>query len=233
MRISQHGVSRHRSAPSRALAWIFVIMAGFLAVAIWIDYSIRPVVSEVIEYQAKVFASRLINDAMMEELERAGLEYDNLVKISRDENGEVTSIEADMVQINRLKSRMGSSVVKKLEETDNREIFVPIGTILGNQFTSGRGPDIGIRIVPTGYAQTEIFNQFTSAGINQTHHQLMLNVSVQVVAILTGYSVKTDTQTSFCIAETVIVGDIPNGYASINGSATAFAPFEDKVAGIK
>ena len=204
----------------------FMIAAGLLALFIWLDVITRPVIKGVIEYQAKVFATRLINEAMEWQLDASGVSYSNLIAITRGTDGDVTSIEADMAQINRLKTQLSLAVVDRLENEKDREIQLPVGTMVGNQFTSGRGPVITIKIIPTGYVQSEIQNRLSAAGINQTLHQIMLKISVQIIAVMPGYNVKTETSTNFTIAETVIVGNIPQGYASIETGVATFSPIE-------
>ena len=204
----------------------FMVFAGMLALIIWLDVITRPVIKGVIEYHAKVFATRLLNEAMEQQLEVSEIGYGNLVAITRGANGDVMSIEADMAEINRLKTQLSLAVVDRLENEKDREIQLPVGTMIGNQFTSGRGPQVTIKIIPTGYVQSEIQNRLSSAGINQTLHQIMLNVSVQIIAVTPGYNIRTETSTNFPIAETVIVGRIPQGYASIETGVATFAPIQ-------
>lgn len=218
------GQTKPRRRKNGFLRFLFFIIILALAFAVWVDFSMRPAIENIVAYQAKVLATKLINEAMIGQMERTDIRYDELVRVTRGENGEITSIEADMVQINRLKSLMSDSIIRNLEKSDKREISIPLGTIIGNQFTSGRGPMIVIRIVPTGYVQSEILNDFSSAGINQTLHQIILRVNVQMTAVLPGYSIPTETETNFCIAETVIIGEIPQGYAVIGGEKPTFAP---------
>jgi sporulation protein YunB len=195
-------------------------LATALALFLLLDFSMRPAVESVVGYQAQVFAAKLINEAM---LKAAAADYGELVRLSRGENGAATSIEANMQAINRLKYEVSSSVIEELEKAENHELALPLGTIIGNQFTSGRGPLIDIKVLPAGYVNTDVYNSFTSAGINQTLHRIMLRVSVGMAAVLPGYSVETETESSFCIAETVIIGEIPQGYAVIDGSQPMFS----------
>lgn len=223
MRIpSQRGPRRKR----RGFGFVFIFTAMVVAVSVYISVSIRPAVEEIVAHQAKVFSTRLINSAMLEELESESFSYDSFVTVTRGENGDIESLEADMLQINRLKSKLAGSIAQKLESHGNEVVSLPAGTIIGNEFTSGRGPLVEIHMLPTGYVQTEIYNKFEAAGINQTQHQIMLGVTVQMTAILPGYHVRTEAQTNFCIAETVIVGKIPQAYASIGEAAAAFAPIK-------
>lgn len=214
-RFRQSGRPRRRGG-----AVLIVIIACVAVLVLWIDAAARPVIESMAAYQAKVFATRIINNAMLAQMESAGINYSELVKITRGNDQEVMSIETDMAAMNRLKTHMSDAVIAQLGKNENRKISVPLGTIIGNQFTSGRGPLVEIKILPVGYVQSEIYNEFTSAGINQTLHQIMLRVTVQIAAILPGYHVKTDTVTNFCLTETVIVGKIPQGFAVVGNTAT-------------
>lgn len=227
MRITAHPKPRRKKNKISALLFLTLVS---LALIVWLDYATRPAIESIIAYQVRVFATKLVNEAMIDEMDREDISYDKLVKLTRNNAGDVTSIEADMAQINRIKSGMGKKIIGRLESGSAHEIFIPLGTVIGNQLTSGRGPDIGIKVTPTGYVQSEIFNRFSSAGINQTQHQIMLSVNVQMIAVLPGYRVKTETETNFCIAETIIVGDIPDGYAAIGGFATTFSPVAPNIA---
>lgn len=208
-----------RAATGRSQVGVVLLFvaAVLLGAMLFLHARLRPVIESVATYQAKVYAAKTINAAMLAQLETADVDYDGLVQVTQNKDGMVTSIQSDMVKINRLKSYVSRSVAADLESRKEESVFVPLGTLLGNEWTSGRGPKIEIRILPTGYVQSEIYNQFTSAGINQTHHEVMLRVTVQMIAILPGYSVKTETSSNFCIGETVIVGTIPEAFTQIEG----------------
>ncbi len=214
MRISAKQRKRVKKRSFNAL--LFFAAVG-LALFVWADFSMRPAVERILEYETQVFASRLINEAILSQADE-GDDYGELVRVTRNQDGEATSLEADMAAVNRYKYNVTTSVLSELEKRENQEILLPIGTVIGNQFTSGRGPNVAIKVIPAGYVQTDVFNSFTAAGINQTLHRIMMRVNVSMTAVLPGYSVNTETETSFCIAETVIVGEIPEGYAAIDGT---------------
>lgn len=198
----------------RIIPLLTAIAVMLLAVAV-ADLRIRPVVESMIAYQAKAFAYQAVNTAILAELTGDQVEYGDIVKLTRSENSGIKSIETDMRAVNLLKARLSAQVAQQLEQQENQRLYVPIGTLLGNQFTSGRGPSVEIQVIPRGYVQSEIYNEFSSAGINQTLHQVMLKSTVQMVALLPGYAVSTQVETSFCLAETVIVGEIPEGFISL------------------
>lgn len=213
-----------RPGKHSALRGLLAVLAACALLAALIDWQIRPVIESMAAYQVKVFAFKIVNDAVMEELSGDKADYADFIELSRRGDGEVTSIRTDMMAINLLKARMSRRIAAELEKKDNHSLFVPVGTLLGNQLTSGRGPLMEIKILPTGYVQSEITHRFTSAGINQTLHQLMLNTNIHITAIIPGYSVRTETSTNFCIAETIIVGQIPDSFAQLElGNAPVFS----------
>jgi len=205
---------------------LLAVMLVFAALILFLDARLRPTVANMATYQAKVFAVRSVNQAMLNELDTSQVTYDDLVYISQNKDGMVTSLQSDMVKINRLREHMAQSIMDDLDHWRQQTIRVPIGTLLGNEWLSGRGPRVEIKVIPTGYVQSEVYNQFASAGINQTHHQVILQTTVQMMVILPGYSLPAETSSNICIAETVIVGTIPEAFTQINGDN---APLISKV----
>ena len=66
-----------------------------------------------------------------------------------------------------------------------------------------------------GTVQAEFDSQLTSAGVNQTLHRIWLEVSVPMDLLLPGGEVETALHTRLCVAETVIVGQVPDTYLQL------------------
>lgn len=194
---------------------IAVVVLALLCGLLFSDWKIRPIIHTMAEYQAKIYATQFINDAVYEELAREDVGYGQLVTLTQNDQKQVTSIQTDMVKINHIKTNVTTAALQHLTNMSITEISIPIGTLLGGQILSGRGPNVPFRIIPAGYAQSELENQFLSAGINQTVHKIMLHISINITAVLPGYSISTTVNTNFCIAETVIVGTVPDAYTKI------------------
>lgn len=211
---------------ARREPWIRVglLFALLLGSMLWMDLQLRPVVQVYSAYQAKVYATRLINDAIYGELATADIRYDNLTIITHDANGTVTSIQTDMVGLNRLRGRATDAVLRNLRQMDQQTISIPMGTLSGFQIFTGRGPTVQMKVQPAGTLQTRIENRFDSAGINQTRHQIMLVMDMTVSAVIPGYTVSTEVETNFCLAETVIVGTVPDSYTQVEDSSRDVIP---------
>ncbi|MCL2068871.1 MAG: sporulation protein YunB [Oscillospiraceae bacterium] len=189
-----------------------------IGIALWsFDASMRPAVESMSVHQARIFAARAVNEAMAQELSAQDVSYGEIITVTQNQNGEVSAIRTNMAEIARLQTRLTSRVLDELVSREQGRVLIPLGTLMGEQLLSGRGPLITIRLVPVGSMQTRISNEFISAGINQTLHRIMLEAEMQVQTIFPGYVITTDTLTRFTVAETVIVGNVPEGYTVITG----------------
>ena len=56
---------------------------------------------------------------------------------------------------------------------------------------------------------------FTSAGINQTLHQIMLDVEVEITLLIPGGKTETRVDAAVCVAETLLMGQVPDTYLGL------------------
>jgi len=194
-----------------------IVITAVLLLVVLIDMKMRPSVETMTAYQARLYAIQTINDAVAKELDAEKVTYDSMVKLSTSADGMVTAVETDMLALNRLKVGITNSVAQELKKLETADLKVPMGTLFGGQMFTGRGPLMGFRILHVGYVQSEIINQFDSAGINQTRHQIMLRISININALIPGYSADTEVTTNMCIAETIIVGTVPDAFTKVTG----------------
>ena len=67
-------------------------------------------------------------------------------------------------------------------------------------------------------AQVEVENNFSSEGINQTKHEIILNVKTNVTVIIPTGNILAEITTQIPVADTIIVGKVPNTYTNIEGT---------------
>ena len=82
----------------------------------------------------------------------------------------------------------------------------------GSPLLAGRGPELKIRMQSVGSCSAHFENRFDQAGINQTTHRILLCVDVSMSILLPGFRTGTEVSNSFSVAETVIVGAVPESY---------------------
>jgi len=174
---------------------------------------LQPIVIQMAEYSVGDEVTELVNEAIAEKVLDESLNYKNLVTLETDSEGNISALRTNMAEINLLKSEITAYVIDSLSKHMTSVIKIPIGNVLGGPILSGRGPCIPVKIVSVTNISAEFSNEFLSAGINQTRHQIILSITVDTEALIPGKTIIDTVTTSMVVAETVIVGAVPNTYA--------------------
>lgn len=196
----------------RLIALLLLILSAFCL----IDGKIRPVIRSIAESQARNMTMQAVNDAVLETLGKEGVQYGDLVSIHKEESGRITSIETNVVKANSLQAQIGNGIARRIAQARSYEISIPIGSLSGSELLLGRGPCLKLKMTLEASTILQIRNQFTAAGVNQTHHQVMLDIQTHVLFITPDSYEPAEVKTSVCIAETVIVGEAPQVYAGVS-----------------
>ena len=135
-----------------------------------------------------------------------------MISLEKDNDGKVTAVHSNMAAFNRLQAQILDIILAKIDQVSAKELSIPIGTLTGSALLAGRGPRISVRMESVGSSTARFANKFQSAGINQTKHQIVLEVDVSVAILLPGFTTATKVSTDVTVAETVIVGSVPETY---------------------
>lgn len=207
----------HNSYPRRygyrKAAVIFIFIFVFV---LFLDHQLRPIYESVATNQAKAQSVALINSAVAEELQKNTVSYTDLVTVERNNSGEILAITTNMVKMNELKAVIMKDVQEQLGDDAHANVGVPLGTLLGNDFIHGVGPKIPLRVSLNGNINADFKSSFESAGINQTKHQIYLNIHTSVYSFIPGFNTTTEVETNIPVAETIIVGQVPQVFANVN-----------------
>lgn len=190
-----------------------LLLAGVLL----IRFRYEPALSELAVTQVQNVTANLINEAVDEELEKGKLRYDSLIFLDKAPDGRVTAMTTDMYEINCLKSEILNLLSDKMQEVSEEELSIPVGSIVLPLFLSGQGPRIPIRYVAIRSSDASFQNEFSQAGINQTLHQIRLFVNISVTVMLPTGTMDVTVSTDMAVAQTVIVGEVPQTVISMTG----------------
>jgi sporulation protein YunB len=163
MRIRKEQKSKKRRLRLKCLLLAAVLIAALLGT----DAQLRPAIAAAAGSQANLYATQAIQEAVFQEMEGLELEYGDLVRLTYSDQGSVTSLQTDMLAMSRLQSAVTTSVIESILRFSSQQVTLPAGSLTGNPFFSGRGPEVEIRLIPAGFVQTQMKNVFESAGINQ------------------------------------------------------------------
>ena len=147
----------------------------------------------------------------------AKYKYDDLCSITKDTNGNITMISANIIPINEIISDIAVKIQEELNKTENGTFGIKMGSMTGSRLFSGRGPTIEIKMTTIGNLDTDLKSEFTSAGINQTLHKIYLQVECQVAVLTPFHTIEETIKNQVLLEEVVIVGTTPNTYYNIEG----------------
>ena len=204
---------RKRNKRKKFLITIFLFLLILLVGFVFFEIRAKPVIIEIAVAQSENIASDIIEDAIVSILYENDITYSSLVEVEKDENGRVATVKADAVKMNMLKSKIGSEISSKILETDSREISIPLGTIIGISYLSGKGPKIKTTVTLASNVTSTINNTFSSAGINQTLHEIYVNVNAKIYVVMPKNIAMAEVNSNYCIAQTVIIGAVPETFA--------------------
>lgn len=200
-------------AKKRATIYLLLVVGLVAALLFMTGRRIEPILRAVATSQSKIICTKVINEAVLSVLENSDYDYAKLVNVLIDDDGRVTSLSANTLLINRLDSELTLRINSALDTIRTADVGVPLGTLLGWEFISGRGPEIVLKMSPSAFVESRITSSFESSGINQTRHLINVEYTVKLNAIISPYTFSMTVPSSICIAETIIVGAVPDMFA--------------------
>ena len=176
------------------------------------DLRLKPVVINAARSRARLFASDVISrsvDAAVSE------STDSFINVIYGEDG-ISAIETNVTGISRLRADSILNIRGEISDIDRMTLDIPLGNLAGGMLLSGRGFPVRIKLVPIGDVSGEIYSEFSETGINQTLHRIYLRVRVSMNMIVASDTVRLELADDILVAETVIVGKVPDAYTAIN-----------------
>lgn len=190
---------------------MFIFILLFFGALCFLNLVVNPIIIETSSSKVKSLSQDAVNTAVFEVIKDASI-YDSLVKIQRDEEGNITMISSNAVRINYLSREIIENAQKKLEFLGSKGVNIPLGTFSGMPILVGHGPLVNIKLIPIGAINCNFSSKFISAGVNQTNHRIYLEVNSIVNIILPTASQNVNTKTQILIAENIIIGKVPQTY---------------------
>lgn len=199
-------------------AFLIKITAVLLAVSVILSivfYKMRPVILRYAESAAETLLLDASNKAILDILCEQNISYNDIVTLSREESGRVTSLETDIVKINSLKSLISNRLSEIIAGKEYCDLNIPLGTFFSSVYTSGYGPKIHFKMQLTATARVNFSHEFKSAGINQVLHIVMVDMEISGSLVITGYSGGISVSNSAMAAQTIIVGTTPDAFTNV------------------
>ena len=197
-------------------SFVFFLIVIIVILIVFLEFlqAIMPTIQTLCENKSKSIALQVTTETVKESTK--DIEYNNLMNLYYDNQNKISGLGANVTRMNTLSAEISYKIQEKLEEIKDATVTIPVGKILGWSIFSGFGPKINIKIIPSGSVNADFRTEFVSEGINQTRHTIHIDVTTNVRVVAPFVSENKKFTTSLKIAETIIVGDIPQTYYNVS-----------------
>jgi sporulation protein YunB len=198
---------------------VLLSAALFAAFCGAVNARLRPAIETLALSRTTNRVSETVSQAVSDCVAAQGLTYSELVTVETDEAGQITSLTRDLSAVSQLQAQLVSEITEALDPLREEAFDLPLGTLTGWLALSGRGPTVRVELLSAGDVMVNMTYDFEDAGINQTLHRVLADISVTVFLLIPGETMSATVDSQVCVAETVIVGQVPDTYLYIGNGA--------------
>lgn len=198
----------------KSKAVLILTIMVILALTVAISWFLGEISTQVAVSDATDIVTKAVNDSINTVLGQGIYGFDYFINIDKDANGNVSAITSNMAHINKLSTDILNCVI---ESTDNGVISVeiPAGNLSGISLLLNKGPDVAVDIIMLTSSRVDFRNEVIPCGINQAKYQLILKVTIDIDILVPWGTESAKTVTEVIVADTVVVGKVPETYFSM------------------
>lgn len=196
-----------------------IILATFciLALLALAFFRCRPIVTAFAESQALWIATKTANRIVAEVLQQNADLCSNVISVSYKDAQTVSAIQTDTAVINTVRTAMMDSVMSAIEDISTVSVPIPIGTLSGVHWLSGWGPLVTFPMSFTATVLSDVSSTLSAVGINQSSYRVLVHLDVSLYIVTPGGRSTVGTRMSYPVAETVLLGDVPDNITEVYG----------------
>ena len=205
---------RNGQSFSVAKRWFVVLLCLCFVLSVCF-ISVKPFVFTYAKSEAETIILNAANNAVLNIISQNKISYKDISNVSRKEDGKITGIEIDIEKVNLLKSRISGELSRIVSENNKYDLYIPIGTLFGNEYTTGYGPKVKFKMQLTETAILDFESKFTQAGINNVLHQIIIKIDINASVLMMGCTDGFKVSTTALAAQTVIAGTVPDAFTNV------------------
>lgn len=188
------------------------LLVAVVLLAAYFNSQIDRVMASVVERQVENRITDIVNEAVASLSADPAYASENFVTIRYLSDGKIASVSANSALINQMRAEITSAIVDGLAEMEAYGVPISYANLFGESFLSSFLPEtyLTVRVTPFGGVHADVESELVSAGINQSKHTVKLLIHTGVTGLVRDRTIDVYISTSVCIAETVIIGEVPN-----------------------
>ena len=193
----------------RRKLWLLLPLLALAAlIAAWLR--LEPAIEDMAAAQVADEASDLIAEAITAQMERDDVSYGSIVALEKDGQGRLLALRTDMNQLNRLRNETLEIINRRITQSGESELGIPLGSVLLPALFSGKGPRLPVRVLTVSNCDAEFSSSFLEAGINQTLHRITMQVSMNITLLTPAGTQTVCVDSGVAVAETILIGQVPD-----------------------
>lgn len=200
---------------NKCFKFIVVLLIVVAIICYYINL-VHPLIKTYTKAKVSSLTEQAINEAVSNVI-NSTLNYDKIIDINYAPNGEISYLHANQYVVNSITREIVKNAQQNMLKLGEDGVKLPLGTFTGISILNGRGPSVDLQMVPVSIISSSFKSKFTSVGINNTLHQLYLDINAKVELILPIKNATITTYQTVLLCEGVIVGKVPEFY--LNGGA--------------
>ncbi len=202
-------IRKRRASARRRIAATLLLLAGLIG---FLDVRASSWLLTFGEHQARARVTEIVSGTVADTLRE---QPSAMTVLQRDAAGNVTSLQTDTAAVSRLQAAVVERLAAVFDAGEDVSFSVPIGTLLGGAWTSGRGPELTFYLQLDGAALITPRETFSAAGINQCCHTVYLDVQMQFLLMAAGRQQPMEVTVPTVVSQTVLLGGVPETYVNV------------------
>ena len=190
---------------------VFLLVMLICVVVYYFHTRVNPVIITMSEAKVKSLSTMAVYDAIDNVLSN-GASYSDLIKITKDDNGDISFIQADGISINALGNQIALATQINLDAIGQQTVDIPLGNFTSMPIFVGQGPKIEIKLLPIGNVICKFISEFSNAGVNQTNHRIYMFAETKISLVLPMASRIITSNVQILLCENIIIGKVPTTY---------------------
>lgn len=189
-----------------------VILIFAVLVVAYINAQIDKIMDSVVKRQVENTLTEIINAAVARISSEPAYSSGMFASVSYSSEGKITAVSANSALINRMRADITAEISAGISELEKYGVPISYANLFGEGFLSSFLPEtyLYVKVQPFGSVNTNVESELTSAGINQSKHTVNLIIDTGAAGLVKDKTIDVRVSTSVCIAETVIVGEVPS-----------------------
>lgn len=169
------------------------------------------------ESQAVWTATKIANQTVAQVLQDYAEACAGAIVVVYDDGQKVSAVHTNTSVVNLVRTAITDRTITAMEQFSSLSVSLPIGSLLGWDWVSGFGPMITFPVSFTATVLSDVSSALVAEGINQSMYRVLVHLEISLYVVTPGGRSTVGTQMSYPMAETVLLGEVPDNLTEVYG----------------